>query len=624
MIIKKVNIERFRGIENYHFELNDKLNVFCGKNGIGKSSIIDAIMWVLCDETLVYGKQNADNRNSNNLKDEIKVSLELDNGVVLERTYFDKWKEDADGNLRFDKVENKFAINGAKYSSKDYFDYIKYTLLKLDRNIVVPKDYNILRSLMDYNYFGGIDYKVSRAFLEQLLGLTSDDDILKEEKFAPIRVDMQVQKYDISKVINKFKRCVDDDTKELDKKETLLYEYEKQVDKSDKSDYDKLIAERDELFNAKFENEPEYLALNRQLEEIGKTIQEEEKNVLQAIFKANQEIQQIALNGNNCNSQLNKLQQDNEYIKRDGNKAIELINELKKELEKTEDEIFIENKCPECGYLLNADGLEEFNKNKEQKSNEIKEKITIQKELIAKLHNDQENIVKQANDIKKHKEDLAKQYFAKKDELVKLNAEKDNNTKVKELTAKKLEIEKQIETATNFYNGKKNERFSELNNSINELSIQGKLVDDIKNLKVEIKELKVDKAISEKNMLLTKEFKELKLQMIKDNISKVFPKLDIEIIEENENTGSIKEVCYLKLKGVEYKGINDGHRKLIGITFIENVKQKLNIPDLPIIFDKYADIDNNMLNIILDNTNSQVLTTKVTNDNEIKIEKGDK
>ena len=477
---------------------------------------------------------------------------------------------------------------------------------------------------MDYNYFGGIDYKVSRAFLEQLLGLTSDDDILKEEKFAPIRVDMQVQKYDISKVINKFKRCVDDDTKELDKKETLLYEYEKQVDKSDKSDYDKLIAERDELFNAKFENEPEYLALNRQLEEIGKTIQEEEKNVLQAIFKANQEIQQIALNGNNCNSQLNKLQQDNEYIKRDGNKAIELINELKKELEKTEDEIFIENKCPECGYLLNADGLEEFNKNKEQKSNEIKEKITIQKELIAKLHNDQENIVKQANDIKKHKEDLAKQYFAKKDELVKLNAEKDNNTKVKELTAKKLEIEKQIETATNFYNGKKNERFSELNNSINELSIQGKLVDDIKNLKVEIKELKVDKAISEKNMLLTKEFKELKLQMIKDNISKVFPKLDIEIIEENENTGSIKEVCYLKLKGVEYKGINDGHRKLIGITFIENVKQKLNIPDLPIIFDKYADIDNNMLNIILDNTNSQVLTTKVTNDNEIKIEKGDK
>ena len=93
-------------------------------------------------------------------------------------------------------------------------------------------------------------------------------------------------------------------------------------------------------------------------------------------------------------------------------------------------------------------------------------------------------------------------------------------------------------------------------------------------------------------------------------------------MEVNVNTGAMKEVCYAKLKDVEYKGINDGHRKLVGIIIIEDIKKALGIDDLPIIFDKRADVDNDMLETIKKTTNAQIITTEVS-DNETIINKGE-
>ena len=98
---------------------------------------------------------------------------------------------------------------------------------------------------------------------------------------------------------------------------------------------------------------------------------------------------------------------------------------------------------------------------------------------------------------------------------------------------------------------------------------------------------------------------------IKKSASKIFPKLEIELLEENPNTGTVKPTLYLKLKGVEYKSINDGHRKLVGIMVIEDLKKALKLPDLPIIFDKYNDVDENVLREILNTTQAQILTIRI-------------
>lgn len=619
MKIKKIKIDSFRGLKNLEFDLKNKINVFSGANGLGKSTIIDSIMWVLTDETLVYGKQNSDNRNFENLKDVIKVTLELDNGATLERTYYDKWKEDADGNLKFDKVINEFRINGAKYGSKEYFEFVKDNILKLDRNILVPKDYNILRSLMDYNYFGSIDYKISRAFLEKILNLKSDEELLSEEQFAPIKIDMQVLKYDIAKTINKFKNEFDNLDKDIKTKEMYLKDLEEKVDTSKLEQLDSLTLQRNELFNSNFDLEPENLRLNQLLDLIYEEIKEQEENTTEAIFEAQQKINNLVIKGSKCDTDVISLKREIES----NNKLLEsselYIKDLEEEINEINNEKFEETTCPNCKIVLNASEKDLFEEKKKIRVASINEKITDTQNKRLKYKEYIENNEKEIAEITLEKEQLGKEYFETKEKLSALEKQKQENEKVKELKAKEFEIKTQIDEAKKKYLFEKNRKFEELNSKIAEYSEQQTLPSRIEILKTEIKDLKVKRAYSEHCIDLAKEFKELKLQMIKQNIGNVFPTLDIEIIEENENTGSMKEVCYLKLKNVEYKGINDGHRKMIGITFIENVKKKLNLQDLPIVFDKYADIDNEMVKVILNMTNSQIFSTKVGNEKEITL-----
>lgn len=622
MKIENLKIESFRGLKDLEFNFKEGLNLFSGSNGIGKSTVIDAIMWVLCDETLVYGKQSADNRNQNNLRDIIKVSLKLDNGLELERTYYDKYKEDLEGNLRYDKLVNEFKINGAKYGSKEYFDYIKYNIIKLDRNVIIPKDYNLIRSLMDYNYFGSIDYKISRALLEKVLNLKTDEEIVNEEQYAPIKTDMQLLKYEIQKVINKYKNVIDTYDKDIANNESWVKNAQKNLDLEALNEYDDLIAKRNELFNDKIENNPEYLACNQLLEETRKLIGVEQQKALETIFGVEKKINELVVKGNFKNNEItkveNKLNEAKKLISENENKIAETTNYINVLLTRKKME-FEEKKCPKCGYLLNKkekdDYLETIKKDCENKKSQIdhwKEQIENSKKVIKECEEELQKLFKE-------KEELGKQYFQEKENLEQAKKEKENNSKVKELELKVEETQKQINLLVSKFNVEQNDKFAELNNKISELESIKNQYENINKVKENIKNWKKQKAMNEVNIDLAKSYKANKLQMIKDNLSSAFPTLDIEIIEENENTGVQKEVCYLKLKGVEYKGINDGHRKFIGITFIENLKAKLNLEDMPIIFDKFADIDSERLDEILSITKSQVFATQVTNDKKLTL-----
>lgn len=622
MKIENLKIENFRGLKDLEFNFKDGLNLFSGSNGIGKSTVIDAIMWVLCDETLVYGKQSADNRNQNNLRDIIKVSLKLDNGLELERTYYDKYKEDLEGNLRYDKLVNEFKINGAKYGSKEYFDYIKYNIIKLDRNVIIPKDYNLIRSLMDYNYFGSIDYKISRALLEKVLNLKTDEEIVNEEQYAPIKTDMQLLKFEIQKVINKYKNVIDTYDKDIESNESWVKNAQKNLDLEALNEYDDLIVKRNELFNDKIENNPEYLACNQLLEETRKLIGAEQQKALETIFGVEKKINELVVKGNFKNNEItkveNKLNETKKLISENENKIVETTNYINTLLKRDKLE-FEEKTCPKCGYLLNKkekdDYLEVIKKDCENKKSQIdhwKEQIENSKKVIKECEEELQKLFKE-------KETLGNQYFQEKENLEQAKKEKENNSKVKELELKVEETQKEINLLVSKFNVEKNDKFVELNNKISELESIKNQYENINKVKESIKNWKKQKAMNEVNIDLAKSYKANKLQMIKDNLSSAFPTLDIEIIEENENTGVQKEVCYLKLKGVEYKGINDGHRKFIGITFIENLKAKLNLEDMPIIFDKFADIDNERLDEILSITKSQVFATQVTNDKKLTL-----
>ena len=43
MKIKEINIGGIGCIHNLHLEFNDKMNIICGPNGIGKTTIIESV-----------------------------------------------------------------------------------------------------------------------------------------------------------------------------------------------------------------------------------------------------------------------------------------------------------------------------------------------------------------------------------------------------------------------------------------------------------------------------------------------------------------------------------------------------------------------------------------------------
>ena len=162
MRLKKIDIAKFRNLSNVHFEIPDgkKAVVFSGYNGIGKTTVIDVVMFVLCDETIVYGKENSDNLDKNNRRETLEVSCLFvkDNGEELElkRVYYPKFAKTGE----FSSYANEFYINGAEYKSKQYFARLLNDELgvKLDNDPDVSS-FNTLRSIIDYNYLSLFPFK---------------------------------------------------------------------------------------------------------------------------------------------------------------------------------------------------------------------------------------------------------------------------------------------------------------------------------------------------------------------------------------------------------------------------------------------------------------------------------
>lgn len=622
MKIKNVEIKRFRNLENVSFDLK-QTNIFSGKNGIGKTTIIDSILWCLCGETIVYGKQDSDNRNSHNLRDIVNVILTIEfNGVetTLERKYYDNWVVDKDGNEKFSEVKNLYFVNGSKYKKDEYYDYIK-GLINVPKYISIPKDYNLLRSLIDYNYYSSIDYKIARKFTENILKLKSDSEIIEEERFKDIKIDMQILNYDFAKCINKY----DNEKKEKEvlvaDKTTLLNNYKSQYDIDKVNELAKLEEERNKEIAKNIENETEFKGIFESLEQTRLIIQETKENQKNTNFEITNKLNELIKKGYNIDNEIKSLQSDLKVLEYKSETAIVDRKRLESQKGDLQKATFKETLCPYCGGIVNQNEKDNFEKHQNEEKGKIEEKLDS---LINEYSGYQRKIYEINTKIRELSEEKAKvgsTYYelkAKKEDVDKSFEEQT----IKPLEERAEELNKKLEELKNEFNVKKIATISELTSKIDEYSNIRTLPNKIESLEEEIKQLKQAIFSCEIKKDLVKEFKETKLKLIKESTHTVFPQLDFEIMEVNVNTGAMKEVCYAKLKDVEYKGINDGHRKLVGIIIIEDIKKALGIDDLPIIFDKRADVDNDMLETIKKTTNAQIITTEVS-DNETIINKGE-
>lgn len=578
MRLKKIDIVKFRNLSNVSFEIPEgkKAIVFSGLNGIGKTTVIDSVMWLLCDETLVYGKENSDNLDKNNRQDTVEVTCLFvkDNGDELElkRKLYPKYNKAGE----FSSYANEFYINGADYSPKKYFA----RLLNEELGVRLENDpdvtgFNTLRSIIDYNYISSIKYQTAREKIEKILKIAKDEVIANDTRFSLIKDELKAQLYDVAKVktkLNKKKSISEEMVKKLTNEYQLLKEAFKPIDKEE---YEGLLKQKEAIQNKEYTHSADYQSIMAKMQEFNNVVSEAQISMNENKKKYD------ALNTEKTNIQNNIIHYNND------------IDTLRETF------ISVKNssrKCPNCNFELDKESI-----NKRLK--EINEKGTATGELIKKLTQKLESI-----DLESLKHDF-EESKNKYEEL--FQKQKDFNDKLQAII-KKEDDENKI-----FYN-EKQIALNEVNGKIMALEMASNK-SGLENKEAELKIAREDLALVERQLIILDEFFQFKNQAIKERINEVFPNLDFRLTVESD-TGAIQNTCQVFLKNVDYNGVNTGNKILLGFEIINSLRRAFGVTEtLPIIFDELANLDKANFQKTTNLSDSQVITTLVGQSDTIKL-----
>ena len=578
MRLKKIDIVKFRNLSNIHFEIPEgkKAIVFSGLNGIGKTTIIDSVMWLLCDETLVYGKENSDNLDKNNRKDTVEVSCLFvkDNGDELElkRKLYPKYTKTGE----FSTYANEFYINGADYASKKYFA----RLLNDELGVKIENDpdvssFNTLRSIIDYNYISSIKYQTAREKIEKILKIAKDEVIANDTRFSLIKDELKAQLYDVAKVktkLNKKKTIADENVKRLNNEYSLLKSAYQPVDEEKLRE---LKAKKEAIEKTEYTHTAEYQSIMAKMAEFNKLVIEAQTSM------------------NNSKKSYDSLVNEINTT----NRNIEHYNTEMETLRGTFLTIKTSSrKCPNCNYELDKDSINKRLKEINEKGTKLGDTV---KQLQAKLETlDIATATKQFEEAKAKYDDLFRQ---------------------------QQEFNNKLQNIINQENNENRIFYAQKMNSINEL--QGQITalesaSNVKGLEAKENELKIAKeelATVERQLVILEEYFQFKNDAINQRINEVFPNLDFRLTTVSD-TGAVTNTCQVFLKNVDYSGVNTGNKILLGFEIIKSLRKAFGVTEtLPIVFDELANLDKANFQKATALSDSQVITTLVGQSDTIKL-----
>lgn len=528
MILKNLTLTNFRKFKKTYIEFPDGVTCVVGFNGVGKSTIFEAIAWALYGPSAARTSADQIKTDGASNKEPCRVEIEF----VFNESNYRIVREMTGKNHTANAtatIDGREACNGAEAVTQ-------FVLKKIGMDF---KSFytSIFAKQKELNSLSNMNASERRPLILRMLGIDSLDNVIKEIKTDKKNKETIVEKLQNQLYTHNGENKIEiyqKEKQELNKKkhqlsETLkkqkneIQKLKKQVEKTQgeliklKTEYEKLDAKKEKLEKTKEQFEQK----NKLTGEI-KKLQQKIKERQNQIKKQEQE----KSNFSDVTKEIEKTQQKIEEIKNTQNehiKKIEQKNTLTQRLKKDISEIEYKTKrikqlgpeaeCPTCNRKLSDHYnklLKKFETDKQKKENEINEYIKKVGEIKNKktqsnkvyealnkkifyFQKQQKNIDKIETTIENIKSEIDKEKNElslkekKLEELEKIDFNKEEFKKIKTDIKKSYEKYQQKQSFFNKQKDNLNQKRIELEKKQGNLKIFEK---DIKNHSEKIKELK--------------------------------------------------------------------------------------------------------------------------------------
>lgn len=665
ILIDKICLRYFKGVENKEIVLGDNINVVKGRNGIGKSTIADAISWVLFGTNqsgaTKFGikTKDKDGREIEDVAHSVEISLSVldeQEGMmcyVLTRTLTETRKDDG-------SVTNNYTykVDGEVETAGDFKKVV---------DAICPEE--VFRLCSSPYSFTQMDWSEQRKRLNEMFGVPSVEDVTGgDKKYDAIKE--LLEKDDVDKILKHLNYKRKEVQKNLDEVPVRLEALKNVLPKAeDWAAVEKLILEkRKEItetrknlntidnggadFIRKYQN---ISTLNldhkrkrimeesaqRRLGEIIKANAEAKTACKKAVAEAEQNIEDLKQKLKSfdvalvkCDARMNELDAE----KADGKEKWKLIKARKWEW--NEDDAF----CPTCKQALPEDQV--------QKIMEESKKAFLNNQAsdLKKLGDDAARIKEEVKKCEENTEYFKTQQKATQTQLGEAETALEEARKAQEEQAKKEEEKVSVETLLAEKPEYKQvcDRIKKIEAEQEKPADEGMSEED-KKLKADVekklKDLESEREVLASRLAVKAQWEKVNAQIVglqeertqwKEQIDSLdekikaasdFQKRSCEVLEENVNRrfklvkwkmfrrqldGTDKPWCECSVDGVPYSDLNTAAKINAGLDITNTLKQYYGV-DVPCVIDNAETVQEPLYE------GGQQIRLTVTDDEDIVI-----
>lgn len=637
MKLLQLRATNFMNTHDETFKFFDKTMV-SARNGVGKSTLINAYMWLLFDtDAELHSNPSVRRLVGGEPVNDMDVSIEgifdIDGKIVTARKVQKrKFKKDGSGY----SDDNTYFINDVPKTLKAFNEYFEV-------------DMKILQMCSNVNAFLQKKDKDIREYLFSKVNDITDIDIAKS-KDQLFELVILLEKYTKEEIETINKSSVSKINAEIPILDGQIKEKERDVAENSDIDLAELELQKKSLKEQIADNESKQNDISKQLSEYDRMstrIMELKLEQGDLQRKANEENVKQRNEIENKISDKKFLLSQAEKIVRDTEREItnledgiqkdsSLLKKIREEYKTVQTLKFDENSliCKYCGQEYPSDKKEQIKADFEDKKASDLQAITVKGNNINTLLKEQKlKLEELEKELPQHVQNvnmLNENISLLQAELDKLPCSIDisDTEEYKSIQTEISELEKMLLKQNSFDDVKKSlrENFSRLNSELIEVEKQITKADisekearleELRQYRIDLEQKKTD---CQKILDLLKELDKQKNETLVDGINAMFRLVSWQLFDFAKN-GGYKSVCVPMVdnKSILSLASNKGNR-ILGRVDIVNSIQKIEGLNVPVFLDDVESLDDENIKKAVSLLNCQVIILKVTNGEKLRFE----